>query len=86
MGEVEERRADMGTSENEVAAMVRGSVIRQVQHILRRLNSILKSIATAIPLGECLGEYKEHVEMTLKDLANLNVGDATGLIDLSSAE
>ena len=42
--------------------------------------------ATAIPLGECLGEYKEHVEMTLKDLANLNVGDATGLIDLSSAE
>lgn len=55
-------------------------------NILRRLNSILKSIATAIPLGECLGEYKEHVEMTLKDLANLNVGDATGLIDLSSAE
>ena len=55
-------------------------------NILRRLNSILKSIATAILLGECLAEYKEHVEMTLKDLENLNVGDATGLIDLSSAE
>jgi hypothetical protein len=55
-------------------------------NILRRLNSILKSIATAIPLGECLAEYKEHVEMTLVDLANLNVVDATSLIDLSSAE
>jgi hypothetical protein len=55
-------------------------------NILRRLNSILKSIATAIPLGECLVEYKEHVEMTLKDSSNLNVGDATELIDLSAAE
>lgn len=55
-------------------------------NILRRLNSILKSLATAIPLGECLAEYKEHVELTLKDLANLNFGDATGLIDLSAAE
>jgi hypothetical protein len=55
-------------------------------NVLRRLNSILKSLATAIPLAECLGEYKEHVEMTLKDLATLNVGDATGLIDLSTAE
>jgi hypothetical protein len=27
-------------------------------NILRRLNSILKSLATAIPLGECLVEYK----------------------------
>lgn len=55
-------------------------------HILRRLNSILKSLATAIPLAECLGEYKEHIEMSLKDPANLNVGDATGFIDLYSAE
>jgi hypothetical protein len=58
----------------------------RLNNILRRLNSILKSLATAIPLGECLAEYKEHVEMTLVDLANLNVGDATPLIDLSSAE
>jgi len=58
----------------------------RVNNILRRLNSILKSLATAIPLSECLAEYKEHVEITLVDLANLNVGDATSLIDLSSAE
>jgi hypothetical protein len=58
----------------------------RLNNILRRLNSILKSLAKAIPLGECLAEYKEHVEMTLVDLANLNVGDATPLIDLSSAE
>jgi hypothetical protein len=55
-------------------------------NILRRLDSILKSLATAVPLGECLAEYKEHVELTLKDLPNLNVADATGLIDLFSAE
>jgi hypothetical protein len=55
-------------------------------NILRRLNSILKSLATAIQLGECLVEFKEHVEMTLKDLANLNVGDARELIDLHTAE
>jgi hypothetical protein len=58
----------------------------RLNNILRRLNSILKSLATAIPLCECLAEYKEHVEMTLVDLANLNIGDATPLIDLSSAE
>jgi hypothetical protein len=55
-------------------------------NILRRLNSILKSLATAVPLGECLAEYKEHVELTLVNLQNLKYGDGTGLIDLFSAE
>jgi len=55
-------------------------------NILRRLNSILKSLATVISLAECLAEYKEQVEITLKGLGNENRGDATGLIDILSAE
>jgi hypothetical protein len=53
--------------------------------ILRRMNSILKSLASVIELGECLAEYKEHVEMTIAGLENMNFGDCTGLIDLESA-
>jgi len=53
--------------------------------ILRRMNSILKSLASVIEMSECLAEYKEHVEMTIKGLDNMNFGDCTGLIDLESA-
>jgi hypothetical protein len=53
--------------------------------ILRRMNSILKSLASVIELSECLAEYKEHVEMTIAGLENMKFGDCTGLIDLESA-
>jgi hypothetical protein len=53
--------------------------------ILRRMNSILKSLASVIELSECLAEYKEHVEMTIDGLETMNFGDCTGLIDLESA-
>jgi hypothetical protein len=53
--------------------------------ILRRMNSILKSLASVIALSECLAEYKEHVEMTIKGLETMNRPDCTGLIDLQSA-
>jgi hypothetical protein len=54
-------------------------------NILRRLDSILKSLASAIDLAECLAEYKEHVELTIDKLQDLNVGDCTELIDLDLA-
>jgi hypothetical protein len=57
----------------------------QFSLILRRINSILKSLASVIGLSECLAEYKEHVEMTIKGLEEMNFGDCTGLIDLESA-
>ncbi|MBV8904204.1 MAG: hypothetical protein JOZ22_11270 [Acidobacteriia bacterium] len=53
--------------------------------ILRRVDSILKSLASAIGLGECLAEYKEHVEMTITGLEKMTGGDCTGFIDLESA-
>jgi hypothetical protein len=53
--------------------------------ILRRMNSILKSLASAIHLAECLSEYKEHVEMTIDDLERETFFDGTSLIDLDTA-
>ena len=52
--------------------------------ILRRLDSLLKSLASVIHLAEILEEYKQHVEMTMIGLENAKLGDCTNLIVLGS--
>jgi len=50
--------------------------------IFKRIDSLLKSLAAAIHLGELLKEYKEQVEISLQNLEAAKVSDVTSLVPL----